>query len=149
MANGRLGWRVDADTIWVFAAGGNRRRCARDEDCATRQYRQKGRDAHDRSPDAGLKVRGPAAGDSSAANHFTGYDWGWGGADLGILVTDHQVREVLTITDRSYLIKEAVNAYIELHRWQIEEIERAVAEADAGQTLAHDEVVTLLGAGAR
>jgi RHH-type transcriptional regulator, rel operon repressor / antitoxin RelB len=34
--------------------------------------------------------------------------------------------------DRSYLIKKAVSDYIALHRWQIEEIEKAVKEADAG-----------------
>jgi len=34
--------------------------------------------------------------------------------------------------DRSYLIKDAVNRYIATHRWQIEEIERGIAEADAG-----------------
>jgi predicted transcriptional regulator len=34
--------------------------------------------------------------------------------------------------DRSYLIKDAVSRYIATHRWQIEEIERGIAEADAG-----------------
>ena len=34
--------------------------------------------------------------------------------------------------DRSYLIKKAVADYIALQRWQIEEIEKAVKEADAG-----------------
>lgn len=41
--------------------------------------------------------------------------------------------------DRSYLIKEAVESYISLHRWQIEEIKKAVAEADAGQFLTDEE----------
>jgi predicted transcriptional regulator len=41
--------------------------------------------------------------------------------------------------DRSYLIKEAVESYISLHRWQIEEIKKAVAEADAGQFLSDEE----------
>lgn len=36
-----------------------------------------------------------------------------------------------TERDRSYLIKKAVANYIELQRWQIEEIERALTEADA------------------
>ena len=39
----------------------------------------------------------------------------------------------MTERDRSYLIKKAVSDYIALQRWQIEEVERAVAEADAGQ----------------
>jgi predicted transcriptional regulator len=42
--------------------------------------------------------------------------------------------------DRSYLIKEAVESYISLHRWQIEEIKKAVAEADAGDFASDDEV---------
>lgn len=38
----------------------------------------------------------------------------------------------LTDRDRSYLIKQAVTEYIALQRWQVEEIEKAIAEADAG-----------------
>jgi predicted transcriptional regulator len=34
--------------------------------------------------------------------------------------------------DRSYLIKDAVSRYIAIHRWQIDEVERGIAEADAG-----------------
>jgi predicted transcriptional regulator len=42
--------------------------------------------------------------------------------------------------DRSYLIKEAVQSYISLHKWQIEEIHKAIAEADAGQFATDKEV---------
>lgn len=42
--------------------------------------------------------------------------------------------------DRSYLIKEAVESYISLHRWQIEEIKKAVAEADAGDFASAEQV---------
>lgn len=35
--------------------------------------------------------------------------------------------------DRSYLIKDAVSRYINLHRWQIEEINKGIAEADRGE----------------
>ena len=45
--------------------------------------------------------------------------------------------------DRSYLIKEAVNSYISLHRWQLEEIKKAVAEADAGDFATDKEMRTL------
>ncbi len=38
----------------------------------------------------------------------------------------------LTDRDRSYLIKQAVSEYIALQRWQVEEIEQALREADAG-----------------
>lgn len=34
--------------------------------------------------------------------------------------------------DRSYLINEAVSQYIDVRRWQIEEIHKAVGEADVG-----------------
>ena len=42
--------------------------------------------------------------------------------------------------DRSYLIKDAVSRYIDMHRWQIEEIERAIAEADGGDFASEAEV---------
>jgi predicted transcriptional regulator len=42
--------------------------------------------------------------------------------------------------DRSYLIKKAVAEYIELHRWQMEETRRALAEADAGDFASDKEV---------
>jgi predicted transcriptional regulator len=34
--------------------------------------------------------------------------------------------------DRSYLIKVAIDQYLAHHLWRIEEIKKAVAEADAG-----------------
>lgn len=45
--------------------------------------------------------------------------------------------------DRSYLIKQAVSNYVQLHRWQIEEIEKAVKEADAGDFASDEEVEAL------
>jgi predicted transcriptional regulator len=42
--------------------------------------------------------------------------------------------------DRSYLIKDAVNHYIEMHRWQIEEIHKAIAEADVGEFASEQDV---------
>jgi predicted transcriptional regulator len=41
--------------------------------------------------------------------------------------------------DRSYLIKQAVGNFVQLHRWQIEEIEKAVKEADEGLFLSDEE----------
>jgi predicted transcriptional regulator len=41
--------------------------------------------------------------------------------------------------DRSYMIKRAVASFLQLHRWQIEEIEKAVKEADAGLFLSDKE----------
>jgi len=42
--------------------------------------------------------------------------------------------------DRSYLIKQAVGNFVELHRWQIEEIEKAIKEADEGLFASDEEV---------
>ena len=42
--------------------------------------------------------------------------------------------------DRSYLLNEAVENYIDLHQWQINEIRQAIAEADAGDFATNEEV---------
>lgn len=42
--------------------------------------------------------------------------------------------------DRSYLVRKAVSNFVELHRWQIEQIEQAVKEADAGLFASDEEV---------
>jgi len=34
--------------------------------------------------------------------------------------------------DRSYLIQEAIDSYIRHRRWRVDEVKRAVAEAEAG-----------------
>lgn len=45
--------------------------------------------------------------------------------------------------DRSYLIKEAVASYISLHKWQLEEIKKAIAEADADEFATEEEMEAL------
>jgi predicted transcriptional regulator len=42
--------------------------------------------------------------------------------------------------DRSYLINEAIEDYLEVRRWQIEQIKKAVADADAGKFASAEEV---------
>lgn len=42
--------------------------------------------------------------------------------------------------DRSYLINEAVEAYLALHAWQIAHIEEGLRQADAGEFAAGREV---------
>jgi predicted transcriptional regulator len=42
--------------------------------------------------------------------------------------------------DRSYLINEAVDAYLQTHAWQVEEIRAGLEEADAGQFASDEEV---------
>jgi predicted transcriptional regulator len=46
--------------------------------------------------------------------------------------------------DRSYMIKRAVANFVQLHRWQIEEIEKAVKEADAGLFLSEEETAQFM-----
>jgi RHH-type rel operon transcriptional repressor/antitoxin RelB len=42
--------------------------------------------------------------------------------------------------DRSYLINEAVDAYLDVQRWQIAHIEEGLRQADAGEFASDDEV---------
>jgi predicted transcriptional regulator len=42
--------------------------------------------------------------------------------------------------DRSYLIKVAIDRYLAYQKWRIEEIKKAVAEADAGDFASDEEV---------
>ena len=51
--------------------------------------------------------------------------------------------------DRSYVLNEAVSAYIETHRWQIEHIKEGLRQADAGEFASDEEVAESLNAIAR
>lgn len=42
--------------------------------------------------------------------------------------------------DRSYVINEAITSYLEMHKWQIEEIKKGIAEAEAGDFATEEEV---------
>jgi len=42
--------------------------------------------------------------------------------------------------DRSYLIKQAIDGYLRMRQWHIEEIKKAIAEADAGDFASEEEV---------
>jgi predicted transcriptional regulator len=42
--------------------------------------------------------------------------------------------------DRTYLLGEAVQAYLETQRWHLEQIRAGVADADAGRVVSHDKV---------
>jgi predicted transcriptional regulator len=42
--------------------------------------------------------------------------------------------------DRTYLLNEAVGAYIDVQRWHIEQIERGIRQADAGKLVDHAKV---------
>jgi len=45
--------------------------------------------------------------------------------------------------DRTYLLGEAVQAYLETQRWHLREIEAGIAEADAGLVIDHQKVKTM------
>jgi predicted transcriptional regulator len=45
--------------------------------------------------------------------------------------------------DRSYLIKVAIDQYLAYHQWRIDEIKKAIVEADAGEFATDEEVERL------
>ena len=62
---------------------------------------------------------------------------------------DHTKREALDAIakeldrDRSYLLNEAIENYIEIYKWQIAEINLAIAEADAEDFASDEDVDTM------
>jgi len=42
--------------------------------------------------------------------------------------------------DRTYLLAEAVQAYLDTQQWQLEQIHEGIAEADAGKVIDHGKV---------
>ena len=42
--------------------------------------------------------------------------------------------------DRTYVLQAAIDSYLEMHRWQIEEIENSLMEAEAGDFASQEEV---------
>ncbi|OKH22562.1 CopG family transcriptional regulator [Hydrococcus rivularis NIES-593] len=42
--------------------------------------------------------------------------------------------------DRTYILNEAIDYYLEIYRWQIEEIQKGITEADAGDFASDEEV---------
>jgi len=47
--------------------------------------------------------------------------------------------------DRTYVVNQALEAYVEVHQWQIEHIRQGLREADAGNFLSDAEVKRRLG----
>jgi RHH-type transcriptional regulator, rel operon repressor / antitoxin RelB len=45
--------------------------------------------------------------------------------------------------NRTYLLSEAVRAYLETQHWHLQQIGAGITEADAGKVVAHDKVRTL------
>ena len=42
--------------------------------------------------------------------------------------------------DRSYLLTEAVTAYLDVHQWHIDQIKAGIRQADAGELIDHAQV---------
>jgi predicted transcriptional regulator len=42
--------------------------------------------------------------------------------------------------DRTYLLNEAVSAYLDIQQWQLEHIKASIKQADAGRLIDHDEI---------
>jgi predicted transcriptional regulator len=45
--------------------------------------------------------------------------------------------------DRTYLLSEAIQAYLETQQWHLEQIKAGIAEADAGQLVDHASVKSM------
>lgn len=43
--------------------------------------------------------------------------------------------------NRNWLVNEAIGQYLDLHRWQLEQIEKGLADAEAGRTVTTDDVL--------
>ncbi|MEQ9355471.1 CopG family ribbon-helix-helix protein [Coleofasciculus chthonoplastes] len=43
----------------------------------------------------------------------------------------------------TYVLNQAINAYLEMHQWQLQEIQQGIAEADAGDFASEDEVTAV------
>lgn len=46
--------------------------------------------------------------------------------------------------DRSYLLNEAIDAYLEVHQWQIQHIREGIRQADGGKFASKAEVAAAL-----
>jgi predicted transcriptional regulator len=42
--------------------------------------------------------------------------------------------------DRTYLLNEAVAAYLDMQQWQLEHLKKSIQQADAGQFVDHQEI---------
>jgi RHH-type rel operon transcriptional repressor/antitoxin RelB len=47
--------------------------------------------------------------------------------------------------DRTYLLNEAVAAYLDVQEWQVQHIKTSIRQADAGQLIDHHEVRKMAG----
>ncbi len=68
---------------------------------------------------------------------------------LSLRISEQKAREIETLakaTDRSksWLLEQALDAYLETQSWQVARIERGLAEIDRGEAVSHEEVAEWL-----
>lgn len=68
---------------------------------------------------------------------------------LSLRISEQKARQIETLakaTDRSksWLLEQALDAYLETQSWQVARIERGLAELDRGEGLPHEEVAEWL-----
>lgn len=64
-------------------------------------------------------------------------------ADTGKIETLDDIAEALD-RDRSYVLNEAIAAYLELYQWQVRHIKEGLKQADAGEFATDREVAKAL-----
>ena len=64
--------------------------------------------------------------------------------DAGKVSTLDMLAESLD-RDRSYLLNEAVTAYLDVQQWHIEQIKAGIRQADAGKLIDHAEIRKTFG----
>ena len=68
---------------------------------------------------------------------------------LSLRISEKKAREIETLakaTDRSksWLLEQALDAYLETQSWQIARIEQGLAEVERGEGVAHEEIAEWL-----
>ncbi len=68
---------------------------------------------------------------------------------LSLRISEQKAREIETLakaTDRSksWLLEQALDAYLETQSWQVARIERGLAEIERGEAVAHEEIAEWL-----
>ena len=72
-----------------------------------------------------------------------------GTVPISLRVSEQKAREIEALakaTDRpkSWLLEQALDAYLETHSWQVARIERGLAEVERGEAVAHEKVAEWL-----
>lgn len=68
--------------------------------------------------------------------------------DTGKIESLDAIAEALD-RDRTYVINEAISAYLEIYRWQVEHIKEGLKQADRGEFALEQEVARVLKGNSR